>query len=558
MVIVRNGGSDAVVGTFAGLPEGHSITFNGQTFRITYKGGDGNDVALTTVLADDVAYFNSGTWRVGLSSGAIFLTSSWATNWSNSGWLSLTSGDFNGDGNRDVLGVHSSGQLWVGVSNGTSTITAQLWGTLPTSAVSDINTVKVGDFNHDGRADVAVFSNTQGWFVALSTGTAFTVSNWSTQWAGNVGTSQWLSYQVGDFNGDGNADIATFHSSGEWWVGISNGTNHFTPVRFASGLASANYLTFQVGDFNGDGKTDVAMFRNREGTAPATWFVGLSNGTNAFAVTAWATNWGASVPGSSWLNFAAGDFNNDGFTDVAALHSSGEIWVGTSNGTSALTTTRWAAGQSVTGLRSFATGDFNADGAQDLLITYSSGAERVGLSNGGSAFTFSTFATDAAAGTATSYLGGNFGNGGLLQAADGQGAGATALADGAVSSALAQALADWARAGHGFLEAPAVKLSDLPAGVLGMALNGTILLDRDAAGHGWFVDPTPNDDAEFDAGLVALAGTAAAGRFDLLTVLRHELGHIAGLGHDADGLMTDVLATGTRKAVTDAVFGSEE
>jgi len=45
--IIQNDGSDAVVGTFAGLAEGATITQGGVTFTISYKGGTGHDVVLT-------------------------------------------------------------------------------------------------------------------------------------------------------------------------------------------------------------------------------------------------------------------------------------------------------------------------------------------------------------------------------------------------------------------------------------------------------------------------------------------------------------------------------
>ncbi len=47
--VITNDGSDAVVGEFAGLPEGTKFVYNNKAFQITYKGGDGNDVVITTV-----------------------------------------------------------------------------------------------------------------------------------------------------------------------------------------------------------------------------------------------------------------------------------------------------------------------------------------------------------------------------------------------------------------------------------------------------------------------------------------------------------------------------
>jgi hypothetical protein len=97
-----------------------------------------------------------------------------------------------------------------------------------------------------------------------------------------------------------------------------------------------------------------------------------------------------------------------------------------------------------------------------------------------------------------------------------------------------------------------VKVADLPSGVLGEALDHTILIDRDAAGYGWFVDPTPSDDAEFVAAgrssLSARKDTAADQRADLLTTIMHEMGHLLGCADTvADELMGAVLPLGVRR-----------
>jgi autotransporter-associated beta strand protein len=49
--IIANQGIAAVTGTFAGLPEGSTVTFNGVPLRISYVGGTGNDVTLTALAA---------------------------------------------------------------------------------------------------------------------------------------------------------------------------------------------------------------------------------------------------------------------------------------------------------------------------------------------------------------------------------------------------------------------------------------------------------------------------------------------------------------------------
>lgn len=106
-------------------------------------------------------------------------------------------------------------------------------------------------------------------------------------------------------------------------------------------------------------------------------------------------------------------------------------------------------------------------------------------------------------------------------------------------------------AGSGFLDGVTVEIRELPGLMLGQAVGQRVIIDCDAAHHGWFIDPTPNDDAEFASpsaggGLVATADEADR-RIDLLTVISHELGHVLGFEHEADeGLMAPSLAAGTR------------
>jgi hypothetical protein len=88
-----------------------------------------------------------------------------------------------------------------------------------------------------------------------------------------------------------------------------------------------------------------------------------------------------------------------------------------------------------------------------------------------------------------------------------------------------------------------VVVADLPGATLGLAGQHTIWIDSDAAGYGWFVDPTPADDSEFR---VPGAGPAA-GRMDLLTVVTHEIGHLLGFEHnDGYAVMAERLSPGVR------------
>ena len=50
--IIDNASNQPVAGTFVGLPEGATFQRAGQTWKITYAGGDGNDVVVTRVTSD--------------------------------------------------------------------------------------------------------------------------------------------------------------------------------------------------------------------------------------------------------------------------------------------------------------------------------------------------------------------------------------------------------------------------------------------------------------------------------------------------------------------------
>jgi len=88
----------------------------------------------------------------------------------------------------------------------------------------------------------------------------------------------------------------------------------------------------------------------------------------------------------------------------------------------------------------------------------------------------------------------------------------------------------------------------------GQGLNAQITLDSNAAGHGWFIDDTPDNNDEFlptaDPEVwIAKAGTAAAGKMDMLSVLLHEYGHALGIEQSGDNAdyMAASLQPGQRR-----------
>ncbi len=306
-------------------------------------------------------------------------------------------GDFNGDGKADKLiygPTSDPDAIWYGTDNG--------FKLGPAISVNGFYQPAVGDFNGDGRADVL-------WYA--DAGSGFT----SSIWYGRPGNAGFLhgpaiptppasvfrvepgrrpdiveySPRVGDFNGDGKADVYWYVSlttrpslpPNELWFGATTGftvgpkstspvppfTIPFPPFltarrRFASvqqgstgsvifiggGPPLANQSPI-VGDFNGDGKDDLLWY------APGT--ARLWDAAGGTFVNATIPNvYGRYEP-------VVGDFNGDGNSDVlwyAPGSAADSLWRGSSNG--------FTNGPAVAidGDYQPVVGDFNGDGKSDV------------------------------------------------------------------------------------------------------------------------------------------------------------------------------------------------
>jgi hypothetical protein len=98
----------------------------------------------------------------------------------------------------------------------------------------------------------------------------------------------------------------------------------------------------------------------------------------------------------------------------------------------------------------------------------------------------------------------------------------------------------------------ALEVADLTGDQLGQSVPGTIRVDINAAGIGWYVDSTPLLDDEFTGDTLASANNELSGGVDLLTVLLHEIIHQLGGEHvhgtiHSGSLMAETLAPAQRR-----------
>jgi autotransporter-associated beta strand protein len=383
--IIDNLGTMPTSGFFAGMLEGTVTTDSaGNRLLITYQGGTGNDVVANAVPRSDLTSRVSinGQWWLNTSNGSGF-TSTQPLTWSTGvTWVDVVTGDFNGDGFMDIAGrSKETGDWWVSLSNGSGGFTTSKWATWSTGATWV--DVKVGDFNGDGKADITARALENGqWYTSLSNGTAFNTSLWASWSTG----ATWVDVKVGDFNGDGKADItARALQNGQWYTGLSSGTG-FNTTLWASWSTGATWVDVQVGDFNGDGMDDITARYLQGGS----WWTALSNGSG-FATT--PAPWAVWSTGATWVDVHVGDFNGDGKADIIgrALEN-GQWYVALSNGSNGIATTRWDTWSTGATWIDVQVGDFNGDGKADIIgRAGQNGQWYVGLSNG-SAFSTSLWA----------------------------------------------------------------------------------------------------------------------------------------------------------------------
>jgi hypothetical protein len=168
------------------------------------------------------------------------------------GPVSVAVGDFNGDGKPDLaVANHTSNDVSVLLGNGDGTFQA------PRSISTGLNpfSVVVGDFRGDGHQDLAVANSTSNTVsVLLGNGDG------SFQPAHNINVGfSTRSVAFADFNGDGHLDLAVVYSGGVR-VLLGNGDGSFQPTTVSYVIAGAGFPTSgAVGDFNGDGRPDLAV-----------------------------------------------------------------------------------------------------------------------------------------------------------------------------------------------------------------------------------------------------------------------------------------------------------
>jgi len=252
-------------------------------------------------------------------------------------------------------------------------------GVNPTSPV-------VADFNLDGRPDLAIANeNSHNVTILLNKGGERFVQSPGSP-VGVYASSCPNSVAVGDFNVDGKPDLAVVGNCiNSVNILLGDGVGGFSEAPGSPFRVGTPRGRVAVGDFNLDGKPDLALTNTFSNSIT----ILLGNGMGGFT-EAPGSPVGAELPG----DIAVGDFNSEGKPDLAVVNggfsnlSMNSVSILLGNGSGGFT-----GGSSIlveAGSASMAVGDFNLDGKLDLAVANDesfSGSVTILLGNGDGRFT---------------------------------------------------------------------------------------------------------------------------------------------------------------------------
>jgi Bacterial Ig-like domain (group 3)/FG-GAP-like repeat len=283
---------------------------------------------------------------------------------------SIAIGDFNGDGRPDLAVVSGTGsqqnQVSIFLNEGAGTF--QSIAGVPVSASGVLTSIAAADFDGDGNQDLAFTLANNSASSLLVYGGA---GNGSFHLISTLFPGQNPSWVVaGDVNGDGRPDLMVANSTDSTVsTFLNNGSGTFQAQTIVS--VGATPAALALADLNADGKPDLAVVNEGEATAQ----VLRGSGDGAFRP-------GSYTMSSTPVSVTHGDFNRDGFADLAVLTADNTVTVLLNDqrgGFRRLPAFPGCNNISSTAVHIIA-GDFDKDGIPDLAV----GCNSVPSENGSS------------------------------------------------------------------------------------------------------------------------------------------------------------------------------
>ncbi|WP_171631957.1 FG-GAP-like repeat-containing protein [Paenibacillus plantarum] len=270
--------------------------------------------------------------------------------------VSVTSFDFDGDGNLDIATAdYKSNNVSVMRGNGRGQFAAAdnyNVGSKPAQIVS-------GDLNLDGKPDL-VIANSGGNRITtlLNNGQGLFIKNEFESSAESNSRARTLT--IADFNGDNNPDIAVAHiESNLLSVMLGDGKGEFQAKDHPADSQIDSPVSIVSGHFNNDDMIDLAIANT--GTKQVYILHGQGDGT---FTSGDQYGWGSNAPQS----LATGDFNRDGWEDIAVAYSSPSYSLRILFGDPTGTFRDAMIHPFPEEIRSLKVGDFNGDEKLDIAV----------------------------------------------------------------------------------------------------------------------------------------------------------------------------------------------
>jgi len=279
--------------------------------------------------------------------------------------LKTVAHDLTGDGRSDILWRNAStGENYLYPMNGTTILAAE--GYLRQVADPNWKIAGVGDFDGDGKADILWRNSSTGQnYIYFMNGTAILPAE---GYIRTVADPNWQVAGVGDFDGDGKSDILWRNSvTGENYLYPMDGLAIKATEGYVRTMADQGWQVAGIGDFDGDGKADI-LWRN---SSTGQNYIYFMDGTTIKPSEGFIRT----VP-LAWTVAGAGDFDGDGRADIVWRNSaSGQNYLCPMDGTTIKPTEGYLRTVADLNWQIVAVGDYDGDGKSDLLWRNSSTGE---------------------------------------------------------------------------------------------------------------------------------------------------------------------------------------
>lgn len=185
-------------------------------------------------------------------------------------WKLRTSGDFNGDGHKDLIFQHDQGLIAVWLLNGNGLLEARV-----INQMSDTQweIAAAADFNSDGHTDI-LFQHRQSGNLVVWQMNRLTLARGVAVNPGRVADVNWRIVGVGDFNNDSSPDLVWQHVvTGVITTWLMNGTTLASAGPFSlTNSSDPNWRIKGVADVDDDGDADL-LWQHATSNHIAVWYM---------------------------------------------------------------------------------------------------------------------------------------------------------------------------------------------------------------------------------------------------------------------------------------------